>query len=325
MKDKRGKMPPGPDDISTLKFEEDLALIEKAWNDGNSAGQKSDPTGPPSMVDQAVLNLAKRELGGRRWFNLPGQWQGSWTSLAGTAAVMILTLSIVTEQVSEQAPESRFRYEESLENGTDASIQSGPPVTAGAEVSPASKNAAVPPAQSDASLRSQMKKEGAREADDLQQKAELESRVVAKSADKDASTVAESEEAGGPYDELVDKPVDETVIQADEIDGTQSAEPAVIAIDRVADDAEFNESFRQAETKLDQKLESRDDLGSDERLESQNVPQPGEDVRTHPETWLKHILSLKAAGEQELFEQEFQAFREAWPDYPLPTGLGDRN
>jgi hypothetical protein len=325
MKDKRGKMPPGPDDISSLKFEEDLALVERAWNDGNSAGQESDPTGPPSMVDQSVLNLAERELGGRRWFNLPGQWQGSWPSLAGTAAVMILTLSIVTEQVSEQAPESRFRYEESLENGTDASIQPGPPVTTEAKVTPASRSAAAPPEQSDASLRRQMKKEGARETDDMQREEELESRVVAKSADKDASTVAEPEEAGGPYDELVDKPVDDTVIQADEIGATQSAEPAAIAIDAVADNAEVDESLRQAETKLDQKLESRDELGSDERLESQNVPQPGEDVRTHPETWLKHILSLKAAGEHELFEQEFQAFRETWPDYPLPAGLGDRN
>lgn len=46
-------------------------------------------------------------------------------------------------------------------------------------------------------------------------------------------------------------------------------------------------------------------------------------VPEDPERWLERILDLKREGDMEAFVTELAAFREAWPDYPLPDELAD--
>ena len=48
-----------------------------------------------------------------------------------------------------------------------------------------------------------------------------------------------------------------------------------------------------------------------------------EETIPDPASWLTNIQSLKEAGELEAYHQELEAFRQAWPDYPLPPDLGD--
>jgi hypothetical protein len=40
-----------------------------------------------------------------------------------------------------------------------------------------------------------------------------------------------------------------------------------------------------------------------------------------PEAWIERLLALRAAGKQEELQTELTAFREAFPDYPLPPEL----
>jgi hypothetical protein len=42
-----------------------------------------------------------------------------------------------------------------------------------------------------------------------------------------------------------------------------------------------------------------------------------------PEQWLQRILELKREGNEAAAARELQAFRAAWPDYPLPPELSD--
>lgn len=52
-------------------------------------------------------------------------------------------------------------------------------------------------------------------------------------------------------------------------------------------------------------------------------PNQSANTPADPEAWLERILELKAEGRHEAFSSELAAFRQAWPEYPLPDGLTD--
>jgi hypothetical protein len=73
----------------------DLAMIQSAWSG-------LEELEPPELIDQAVLNAARRELDARR--RKPLRWIGAFA----TASVMVLALTIVLQQDHEplKAPRS---------------------------------------------------------------------------------------------------------------------------------------------------------------------------------------------------------------------------
>ena len=114
-----------PESSQGSEFDQDLEAIRSAW-------PPMEQREPPELVDQAVLNKARRELGGRR---RPLRWLGAFA----TASVIILTLTIVIQQ--DPAPPvvmdetdglklERPTPEESREKADDASALRAPPATA---------------------------------------------------------------------------------------------------------------------------------------------------------------------------------------------------
>jgi len=79
------------DKNSGPEFEQDLETVRSAWS-------SLEQTDPPELLDQAVLNTARRQLGARRR-SRPLRWVGGFA----TAAVIVLALTIVIQQ-DEQSP-----------------------------------------------------------------------------------------------------------------------------------------------------------------------------------------------------------------------------
>jgi hypothetical protein len=73
-----------PESSHGSEFDQDLEAIRSVWS-------PMEQREPPDLVDQAVLNTARRELGGRR---RPLRWLGAFA----TASVIVLTLAIVIQQ-----------------------------------------------------------------------------------------------------------------------------------------------------------------------------------------------------------------------------------
>jgi hypothetical protein len=78
-------------DSETRAIEQDLEVVRQAW-----AGLE--PSEPPELLDQAVLNTARRELEGNAKRRSLG-----WLGAFATAAVVVLALAIVVQQ-HDQAP-----------------------------------------------------------------------------------------------------------------------------------------------------------------------------------------------------------------------------
>ena len=75
-------------------LEHDLEEIRAALSDGDSPE-------PPDLLNQAVLNAARRELGrDKRWLRrFPVRWMGAFA----TASVVILALGLIVQQEQESA------------------------------------------------------------------------------------------------------------------------------------------------------------------------------------------------------------------------------
>jgi len=78
------------DQQSGPEFEHDLEAVRSAWSG-------LEQTDPPELLDQAVLNTARRELGARRK-RRPLNWMGAFA----TAAIVVLALTIVIQQDEQQ-------------------------------------------------------------------------------------------------------------------------------------------------------------------------------------------------------------------------------
>jgi hypothetical protein len=74
------------DQQSEPEFEQDLEVVRSAW----SGREKVEP---PELLDQAVLNTARRELDARRK-RRPLRWLGGFA----TATVVVLALTIIIQQ-----------------------------------------------------------------------------------------------------------------------------------------------------------------------------------------------------------------------------------
>jgi len=80
---------------SQQELDRDLGTIQKAWNG-------LDQPDPPDLIDRAVLNLARREMAGRKDSvrqRSPMKWLGAFA----TVSVVVLALTVTIEQ-QQQAP-----------------------------------------------------------------------------------------------------------------------------------------------------------------------------------------------------------------------------
>ena len=82
------------DQQSGPEFEKDLEAVRSAWSG-------LEQTDPPELLNQAVLNTARRELNTRRR-SRPLRWLGGFA----TATVIVLALTIVIQQEEQQTTPS---------------------------------------------------------------------------------------------------------------------------------------------------------------------------------------------------------------------------
>ena len=82
------------DQQSGPEFEQDLKAVRSAWSG-------LEQTDPPELLNQAVLNTARRELNTRRR-SRPLRWLGGFA----TATVIVLALTIVIQQDEQQTTPS---------------------------------------------------------------------------------------------------------------------------------------------------------------------------------------------------------------------------
>jgi hypothetical protein len=78
------------DQQSGPEFEQELEVVHSAWSG-------LEQTDPPELLNQAVLNTARRELDARRR-SRPLRWLGGFA----TATVIVLALTIVIQQEEQQ-------------------------------------------------------------------------------------------------------------------------------------------------------------------------------------------------------------------------------
>lgn len=95
------------------EFNADLEAVRSAWS-------RLEQSEPPELIDQAVLNSAKRQLEASRK-RLPLRWLGG----LATAAIVVLTLAIVVRQDEQTAlapmPDSDgFRLEQGADRPEEA-------------------------------------------------------------------------------------------------------------------------------------------------------------------------------------------------------------
>ena len=79
------------DQQSERKFEQDLEAVRSAWSGREQVE-------PPELLDQAVLNTARRELDARRK-RRPLRWLGGFA----TATVVVVAMTIVVQQDEQTA------------------------------------------------------------------------------------------------------------------------------------------------------------------------------------------------------------------------------
>jgi len=79
------------DQQSGPEFEQDLEAVRSAWSG-------LEQTNPPDLLNQAVLNTARRKLNARRK-SRPLRWLGGFA----TATVIVLALTIVIQQDEQQS------------------------------------------------------------------------------------------------------------------------------------------------------------------------------------------------------------------------------
>jgi hypothetical protein len=218
-------------------------VLEKSLEGVRQAWSRIDPQEPPELLDQAVLNAARRELeAGRR--RRPLRWLGGFA----TATVMVLALSLLF-------------------------LQEQPPLEG-----PASK-----PEQF---LR--------RSTED----GELRMRADADPALEKSARNLSRDQADAPRSEKPEAMLRQSISAADE--------PVPVA---------------EAEAMAPQELQ---EAAAASKLEVMAAPASVTAGRNaEAEAWIVKLLELLDSGQDEKLAQELAAFKQAYPDYPLPDRLQD--
>jgi len=247
------------DPNSDSDLEQELEKLRSAWPELEAAE-------PPRLVDQAIMNMARREL--------PPQGSGRrplrWLSAFATAAVVVLALTIVIQQ-DEQAlapvleEQDGFRLDalkkQEAKRDESSVVDPGPGRDQEARQAKNQELAEELPVMSASSPEPQA-------ADD--------------------SSAAVAPQAAAPAARK-----------------TAAAEKSITNISTEPEQAGKKAAFEAAANIPESAGEFSD--------AAEDIPDPAQ--------WVERLLLLHQSQLYEKLEAELAAFREAYPDYPLPTEL----
>jgi len=271
-------------------WEQDLESVRSALSGLESVE-------PPDLLDQAILNTARRELTASR--PRPMRWVGAFA----TAAVVILALSIVVQQ-DQKTPD--------LRSGNGIKLDAARPAATGKENSIGA--AAIPEIQltspqSPAALSSE-------------EPLKMEAQTVERKRQKDAA----SNVAAAPPSEA-DHAAKKAMKQVSEESSFRHADDP--------DLAESREHFE--DESLDMPVASTRDADAEEepvraaqagtlRIESSLVEKAegvSAEIMLTPEAWIEYMFELQKTEQFGELKVELEAFRKSYPAYPLPSQLRD--
>jgi hypothetical protein len=281
-KDRKPELNPGNN------WEQDLESIRSAMSGLESVE-------PPDLLDQAVLNTARRELTASR--RKPMRWIGAFA----TVTVVVLALSIVVQQ-DPNTPDPR--------SGNGIKLDAARPAAAGKESTigaSAMPEIQLTSPQSPAALSSEepLKMEAQtverkRQKDTASNVAAAppgEADYAAKKAMKQVSEESSYRPADDPdlaesrehfEDESLDVPVASTRDANAEVEPGRAAQAGMLRIDSSL-------------------LEKAEDVS--------------DDIMLTPDAWIEYMFELQKTEQYEELKVEIEAFRKAYPDYPLPVEL----
>jgi len=236
-----------------IKFEQDLEAVRSAWSG-------LEKTEPPDLLDQAVLNTARRELEGRSK-RLPLRWLGGFA----TAAVVVLALSIVLQQ-DQQAPVPAMEESENLK--LDQAVSA-----------PVKKKTDRDLAEEKAGREQSARQDSAENDDRLEKR--LNQSSPAPPPESSAMQPRQAAALGAQKEEFEEKPA----APAPQAGTAASPVAEMIADEMPAETAKVTDSALEAEA------------------------------------WIEKLLLLQDTQQDERLVEELAAFREAFPDYPLPPEL----
>jgi hypothetical protein len=283
-KDRKPETNPGSD------WEQDLESIRSALSTMESVE-------PPDLLDQAVLNTARRELAASR--RKPMRWIGAFA----TAAVVVLALTIVVQQ-DPNTPDPR--------SGNGIKLDAARPAAAGKESTigaSAMPEIQLTSPQSPAALSSEVP-------------FKMEAQTVERKRQKDAaSSVAAAPPSEADYaakkamkqvrEESIYRPADDPDLAESREHFEDESLDVPVASSQDADAEEEPGKATQAGTlRIDSSLLQKAEVVSDE-------------IILTPEAWIEYMLELQKTERNEELKVELEAFRKAYPDYPLPSQLRD--
>jgi len=279
----------GPEGISGL--ERDLQSIREVLDEQVD-------TEPPSMIDQAVLNAAKREL------DINKRRSRRWIGAFATATVVVLAVTLVIQQEQLPPPVETMQTDSVLEEMRSEadSLQQAQPT------SPDSSGAII----------------GARE-----KQAGADSETPAKSK-AESSFRKDNEPATGPApapEPARQSFADEAKeISRDDPDSRDSDQAAELILDETAEEGNEQPSIAgQSRRESEELLGNETTDPADGRFQRADKPENDKDDSStgtlNPSLWIEQMLNLKREQDLQRLEMELEAFKAAYPDYPLPAEL----
>lgn len=238
------------DQNSAMNLEQEIQGIRDCLDD-------IDEHEPPAMLDQAVLNTARRELanGKRR----PIRWLGAFA----TATVLVLAVTLVVQQEPAQVSPDAGRDIDAEYSLKKESLPETRTRTEGDEISELKAN------------------ENRRQ----------------RSNEASKATAAKLQTTSARSEEMQSAPIP-----------APPPEPGK----RDFDDANRGEIVNDPVVELEEAM-------------SQDAPRQDDSEvwQDEPRQWIDRMLTLKQDSELDKLQIELEAFRKAFPDYPLPAELVD--
>jgi len=278
-----------PKDRKSEQEQEPEGNWEQDLDDIQSAYSTLETTEPPGLLDQAILNTARRELAARK--KKPMRWIGAFA----TASVFVLALTIVIQQ-NQEAPLSGRSNDIKLDAATSPRAKEE------------SRATEIDRERSLMTKQSSAAKRGEKPASTpLNEPASALVEPVF-----EAAPVAAGDELSADTDFRLDATP------------TKSESP-----ERFEEDSlELKGAARQSIPIAEQKM-AREQLAEEATIGSGTAASPmaeheesAEDL-PDPDEWIQRMLLLRQSELYEKLEEELAAFKKTYPDYPLPRELGD--
>jgi hypothetical protein len=263
---------------------------------------------PPALLDQAVLNTARRELAGRR------RRQVRWIGAFATVSVLVLTLTLVVQQ-------------------SEVPVAPATGKTNGIRLGPVTKREATQQDQMDTEGNAdQVAGEPAAREEVRQLNAKAQRAALATSKTKsdfdlgDESPASPSPPSPAPMLPSSEDSGDAERIQPGSIQDTPATsvptgEPVT---EGKQQESMADQSRRSAE---EQRVDVTDAVQGSEPDE-QVIEARAKEYELNsnledPDDWIARLLELRQDRQFEQLQLELDAFQAAYPDYPLPPELAE--